>query len=54
MSPFLAPLLCADILSDSVDFVMGINAMQGHAAVRKMRESMWGGKSPSLLFRSSR
>ncbi|GAA6057351.1 hypothetical protein JCM3770_005721 [Rhodotorula araucariae] len=30
-------------LDPQVDFVMGLNAVRGHAAVRKIRENMWGG-----------
>ncbi|BGP47552.1 hypothetical protein JCM10450v2_003415 [Rhodotorula kratochvilovae] len=30
-------------LDPDVEFVMGLNAVRGHAAVRKIRENMWGG-----------
>ncbi|GAA6007593.1 hypothetical protein JCM10207_006397 [Rhodosporidiobolus poonsookiae] len=30
-------------LTDDVHFVMGLNAVQGAGAVRKIRETMWGG-----------
>ncbi|BGP24133.1 hypothetical protein Rt10032_c05g2166 [Rhodotorula toruloides] len=30
-------------LTDEVEFVMGLNAVQGSTAVRKIRENMWGG-----------
>ncbi|GAA5882730.1 hypothetical protein JCM16303_006566 [Sporobolomyces ruberrimus] len=30
-------------LTSDVDFIMGINAVKGEAAVRKIRETMWGG-----------
>ncbi|GAA5941699.1 nuclear transport factor 2 family protein [Sporobolomyces koalae] len=37
-----------DFLSSDVDFVMGINAVKGEAAVRKIRETMWGGVETRL------
>ncbi|GAA5866703.1 hypothetical protein JCM8547_002730 [Rhodosporidiobolus lusitaniae] len=30
-------------LTEDIDFVMGLNEVKGAAAVRKIRESMWGG-----------
>ncbi|GAA5911616.1 hypothetical protein JCM8208_005692 [Rhodotorula glutinis] len=30
-------------LSPNVDFVMGLNAVNGHDAVRQIRQNMWGG-----------
>ncbi|GAA5863032.1 hypothetical protein JCM5296_003930 [Sporobolomyces johnsonii] len=30
-------------LTTDVDFIMGVNAVKGEAAVRKIRETMWGG-----------
>ncbi|GAA6060405.1 hypothetical protein JCM10212_002173 [Sporobolomyces blumeae] len=30
-------------LTDDVDFIMGVNAVKGIEAVRKIRETMWGG-----------
>ncbi|ORY78928.1 hypothetical protein BCR35DRAFT_304965 [Leucosporidium creatinivorum] len=30
-------------LTDDVDFIMGLNAVHGATAVRKIRETMWGG-----------
>ncbi|GAA6008308.1 nuclear transport factor 2 family protein [Rhodotorula paludigena] len=30
-------------LAPDVDFIMGLNAVRGHQAVRKIRENMWGG-----------
>ncbi|GAA5843753.1 hypothetical protein JCM3766R1_000533 [Sporobolomyces carnicolor] len=30
-------------LTNDVDFIMGLNGVKGDAAVRKIRETMWGG-----------
>ncbi|GAA5977983.1 hypothetical protein JCM5350_006289 [Sporobolomyces pararoseus] len=32
-----------NFLTNDVDFIMGLNAVKGEAAVRKIRETMWGG-----------
>ncbi|GAA5904797.1 nuclear transport factor 2 family protein [Sporobolomyces salmoneus] len=32
-----------NFLTSDVDFIMGLNAVKGEAAVRKIRETMWGG-----------
>ncbi|GAA6018464.1 hypothetical protein JCM11491_007007 [Sporobolomyces phaffii] len=32
-----------DFLTRDVDFIMGVNGVKGEAAVRKIRETMWGG-----------
>ncbi|BGP15475.1 hypothetical protein JCM10213v2_003454 [Rhodosporidiobolus nylandii] len=44
-------------LTSDVDFVMGLNGVKGEAAVRKIRENMWGGVAtrkhkPELLVAS--
>ncbi|GAA5829958.1 hypothetical protein JCM11251_007948 [Rhodosporidiobolus azoricus] len=44
-------------LTPDVDFIMGLNGVKGEAAVRKIRETMWGGVStrqhkPELVLAS--
>lgn len=46
-------------LAPDVDFVMGLNAVQGHAAVRQIRQNMWGGvvsrkHTPAAVFTSGK
>ncbi|TNY23017.1 hypothetical protein DMC30DRAFT_87614 [Rhodotorula diobovata] len=46
-------------LAPDVDFVMGLNAVQGHAAVRQIRQNMWGGvvsrkHAPAAVFTSGK
>ncbi|GAA5916639.1 hypothetical protein JCM6882_001565 [Rhodosporidiobolus microsporus] len=37
------PDLYNSFLTDDVDFIMGLNGVKGEGAVRKIRETMWGG-----------